>query len=339
MLNLKFGLSAFLLEAGAWTGTALLQQRSDLALAAYLVAHGGASVLLAFALLPLMRSHRARPRWAVLTLAAAFSFAVPVAGFAGVVLAVVVLYVYRAPLRPDDFGSLQLPEFDLHQRMQGSFRQAGLRSFLGNTLAPAQARMSAMVALQFVSGRVASPLLRTVLSDPSEDLRLLAYGMLDTLEKRINRAIDAELVALADAQREEGLGTPGPRTLEAAHRLSDLYWELVYQQLVQGDLRLHAIGESLRHCERVLRHRPQHPQLTLRRGRLLHERGDLQGAATAYDTARALGMPATRVLPYQAELAFERRDFEGARQLVEELGQWDALPRLRPVINYWSANR
>jgi hypothetical protein len=337
MFNLKFGVSALLLETGAWSSTVLLRERSDLALASYLAAHAGASVLLALALLPLMRSPKARPRWAVLALAAAFSFAVPVAGFVGILLAVAVLYVYRAPVRPEDFGSLQLPEFDLHQRMQGSFRQAGLRSFLGNTQAPAQARMSAMVALQFVSGRVASPLLRTVLSDPSEDLRLLAYGMLDTLEKRINRAIDAELIALAAAQRAEGSDSPGAKTLEAAHRLSDLYWELIYQHLVHGDLRAHAIGDSLRYGELVLRHRARQPQLTLRRGRLLHEQGDLQGAADAYAEARALGLPATRVLPYQAELAFEQRDFDAAQRLVAELAQWDALPRLRPVIDYWSA--
>ena len=100
-----------------------------------------------------------------------------------------------------------------------------------------------MVALQYVSGRTASPLLRTVLSDPSEDLRLLAYGMLDTLEKRVNRSIDAELSALRAAQAEEG--SAGLGALESAQRLSDLYWELIYQELVQGDLRKHAIKESL----------------------------------------------------------------------------------------------
>ena len=339
MLNLKFGLSALLLEVAAWSGSTLWQDRSDLALATYLAAHASASVLLALALLPLMATKRARPRWAVLTLTAAFSFAVPVAGFVGIMLAILVLYIYRAPVRPDDFDSLQLPEFDLHQRMQGSFRQAGLRSFLGNPQAPAQARMSAMVALQFVSGRVASPLLRTVLSDPSEDLRLLAYGMLDTLEKRVNRAIDAELLALQAAQADEGVDTPGAQTLEAAQRLSDLYWELVYQQLVQGDLRAYAIDESLRYCDLVLQHRPQHPQLTLRRGRLLHEQGDLDGATQAYAQARALGLPATRVLPYQAEAAFAQRHFDEAQQRMHELDQWDALPRLRPVINYWSGTR
>lgn len=340
MINLKLGLGALALEIGAWSGPLMLEDRSDVALATYLAAHALASVLLALTLLPLLASARARPRRAVLAMMASFSFAVPIAGFIGIVLAVVVLHIYRRPVKADDFQSLQLPEFDLHQRMQGSFRQAGLRSFLGNSHAPAQARMSAMVALQFVSGRVASPLLRTVLSDPSEDLRLLAYGMLDTLEKRINRAIDAELQVLRTTEAtDDPAGPPSPEALAALHRLSDLYWELIYQQLVQGDLRDHAVKESLRYCDKVLQHVPGHPQLTLRRGRLLYEQGHAEAAAEAYAKARSLGMPATRLLPYQAELAFQRRDFADVEALVRELNQWDALPRLRPVIDYWSGSR
>ncbi|RYF74467.1 MAG: hypothetical protein EOO29_25165 [Comamonadaceae bacterium] len=337
MLNLKFGLSALALELGAWTGPLLLHGHSDAALLSYLLVHGLASLMLSLFLLPLLSGEQAKPRLPVLGLLATFSYGVPIVGFVGAVLAVVLLRIYRSPATQGEFESLQLPEFDLHQRMQGSFRQAGLRSFLGNSNAPMQTRLRAMVALQYVSGRVASPLLRTVLSDPSEDLRLLAYGMLDTLEKRINRAIDSEMDAFRLAQQEEGDGTSGPRTVESAHRLSDLYWELVYQELVQGDLREHAIKESLRYCDLVLAQQADNPQLNLRRGRLLHETGYLDDAGAAYVRARDLGLPATRVLPYQAELCFERRDYQGTRQLLQELSQWSALPRLRPVVDYWSA--
>ncbi|RYF02200.1 MAG: hypothetical protein EOO32_00940 [Comamonadaceae bacterium] len=336
MLNLKFALSALLLEIGAWTGPMLLTGRSDAALVSYLLVHALACLMLSLFLLPLLSGEQAKPRLPMLALMAAFSYAVPVAGFVGVLLGVVVLRIYRSPATQGDFESLQLPEFDLHQRRQGNFRQAGLRSFLGNSHAPMQTRMRAMVALQYVSGRIASPLLRTVLSDPSEDLRLLAYGMLDTLEKRINRTIDIEMDALRNARRDEGEQTPGPQTIESAHRLSDLYWELVYQELVQGDLREYAIRESLRYCELVLQHRPDNAQLNLRQGRLLHEINRPDEAAAAYLRARDLGLPATRVLPYQAELCFDRRDFAQARALLQELSQWNALPRLRPIVDYWS---
>ena len=50
----------------------------------------------------------------------------------------------------------------------------------------------------------------------------------------------------------------------------------------------------------------------------------------------ALGLPATRVLPYLAEARFEQRDFAGASQLVHQLSAWNSLPRLRPIVDYWT---
>ena len=307
---------------------------TDSALASYLLVHALACVMLSLFLFPLLSTRQARPRLAIVLLMMVCSYAVPLAGFLGVLAAALVLRLYRKPATHTEFESLQMPEFDQHQRRQGHFRHAGLRSFLGNIHAPIQSRLRAMVALQYVSGRTASPLLRTVLSDPSEDLRLLAYGMLDTLEKRVNNSIDAEMGTLRAAQAEGG--NAGLRTLESAQRLSDLYWELIYQDLVQGDLRKHAIQESLRYCDWVLAEQADNAQLCLRRGRLLHEQKRPDEAAQAYAQARELGLPATRVLPYQAELCFDRKDFAQAHALMQELGQWSALPRLRPVVDYWS---
>lgn len=329
MLNIKWVLSALGLEISAWSGLWMLYERSDAALASYLLLHTGASVLLSLALLPILPRHLARPRWATLALMCLCSYAVPIAGFAGVVLAFVVLRLYRNRPAAQGFNTVQLPEFDQHQRRQSQFHYAGLRSFLGNAHIPVSSRLRAMAALQYVDGRIATPLLRSVLSDPSEDLRLLAYGMLDNLEKRVNRAIDSELDAMNNADAHSA------QALQSAQRLSDLYWELLYQELVQGDLQTHALHESLRYCEHVLQAQPDHAPLHLRRGRLLHMQNQLDAAQAAYNQARRLGLPATRVLPYQAELCFAQRDFAQARALMQELGQWGALPRLRPVIDYW----
>ena len=335
MVNPKLGLSALMLEVGAWSGP-LLYQHSDQALANYLVLHALASALLALFLLPLLPSQRARPRIPLVLLILACSYAVPLAGFLGILAAAATLHFLGRSHANTQFESVVLPEFDLHQHRQGNFRHAGLRSFLGNNDAPIQARMRAMVALQYVSGRTASPLLRSVLSDPSEDLRLLAYGMLDSLEKRINLAIDQELSALQMAGHTPQTPAGAPDALESMRRLSDLHWELVYQELVQGDLRDHAIRESLRHCEAVLQAQPGNAPLHLRRGRLLHALGRPLEAEASYEQASSLGLPATRVLPYQAQLCFERGDYTKARELVQALGSWGALPRLRPIIEYWS---
>ena len=95
MLNLKLGLSALGLELSAWSTLILLQERSDGALLSYLLLHAAASVALSLTLLPLLPKRLASPRWAALLLMVACSYAVPVAGFLGVVAAFVVLRLYR----------------------------------------------------------------------------------------------------------------------------------------------------------------------------------------------------------------------------------------------------
>jgi len=217
----------------------------------------------------------------------------------------------------------------VHQRPGTGFRQAGMRSFLANAQAPLLARLRALVALRNISGRVASPLLRDALTDPSEDLRLLAYGMLDNKEKQLNRSIHAEstrFAAAVERSAEQG---------EAAQRLADLYWEFVYQDLVQGDLRAHALQQSLHYTRIALARARDDAGLHLRHGRLLQSLGKPRAARAAYDRALARGMPKTRIVPYLAEAAYDIGDFDAVRALMNELGDWQLLPRLRPLIRYW----
>ncbi|MEF8723878.1 MAG: hypothetical protein V5B30_15205 [Candidatus Accumulibacter delftensis] len=47
-------------------------------------------------------------------------------------------------------------------------------------------------------------------------------------------------------------------------------------------------------------------------------------------------MPKTRIVPYLAEVAFATGDYDEVRALMGDLDNWQSLPRLQPVIAYWS---
>lgn len=334
MLNFKLAFAALLLEVSSWTLSGFLTQSSDTALLSYLALHAAACAVLALSMFPLLLGKHTHPRWAVVSLIACFCFVVPVAGFVLAFLAVLTIRVYPARDPEEDFSSVALPEFDQHQHLQGTGHTAGMRSLLSNRRAPAKLRFKALVTLNHVKGRVASPLLRDVLNDPSDDLRLLAYGMLDRMEQKLSRAIHEELqVFKAEHQSSTALS---PRGLVAAHRLSDLYWELLYQELASDDMHDFATQESLRYCDMVLAQHPDEPPLVLRRGRLLHAMGRKQEAEQCYAKALALGIPASQVIPYQAQIRYEQRDFAQVRSMMQSIGQDNALPKLRPVIDYWS---
>lgn len=338
MINLKLAIAAVLLEIGSLTSAGFLAARSDSTLMIFLLLHGGASILLALATYPLLGNTHTPSRWAVLGLIACFSFAVPLIGFVAAVLAALTIRAFPGRTHTGAFDTVDLPEFDLHQSLHAAGRPTGMRALLNNRKASSQNRFTALVSLNHVSGHIASPMLRDVLNDQSDDLRLLAYGMLDRMEQKISHAIhEAGQTFKTEEQKSQLQQTPlSTRGITAAQHLSDLYWELVYQGLASDDMREFAVQESLRYCDLVLEHWPNDGPLLLRRGRLLHALGRLQEAGEYYQRALQHDLPETQVLPYQAQLHFERGEYARVKELMHSLKPHNSLPKLRPVIDYWS---
>lgn len=326
----KLVLAAVLTESMAFYGLGHFESQ-DAALAAYLGAHAPASAMLALAVFALIPAARSRPRISVLALLFSGIFFVPVLGFVGVLAAALLRHLLPVLKAPQRFFAVRLPDLDTHDSSGKSgqgFRQAGVRQFLKNGKAPVPQRLRAMVALSHAPSRIGSPVLRELLGDAEDDLRLLAYGLLDSREKRLNADIH-------DARRR--LAAAGDETARShiAHQLAALYWELIYQGLVQGDLLDYAVGEALRHTEQALRTLDKDPALHLQHGRLLQQMGRLDEAGAAYGRARELGLPASRVVPYLAELAFAQRDFAQVRSLLQSMKDWEGLSRLQPVLKFW----
>jgi len=329
MFQPKLALFALALESSAWFGFAQ-SEANDLALLLYFLAHAGASALVALTVTALQPTANAKTRGAFFLLAFSAGFAIPLFGFIAVIGGYGLLRILPVRHRGKAIGAIEIPEFDAQQQHGKGFRQVGMRSLLSNTKAPVASRLRALVALQNVSGRIASPLLRDVLTDPTEDIRLLAYGMLDNKEKFLNSEIHHESTRLRNnAENTE-------EHAEAARRLAELYWELVYQELAQGDLRTHALEQSLEYTLFSLGRSPNDAALHLRHGRLLQSLGEPSAAKAAYDRAQELGMPLTRILPYLAEVAFDLRDFPAVRNLMSQLDDWQSLPRLKPIIALWN---
>ncbi|OYW31069.1 MAG: hypothetical protein B7Z51_05730 [Methyloversatilis sp. 12-65-5] len=326
----KFGLLALLTELGALQALRVVEH-ADQALLAYLAIHAPASGLLALAVYTLIPARQSKPRASVLALLFSCIFFVPLLGFVGVVIGTLLRHLLPKLRAPQRFTAVRLPDLDTHESSEKSsvgFRQAGVRQFLKNERAPVPQRLRAMVALSRAPSRIGSPVLRELLGDAEDDLRLLAYGLLDGREKQLNASIH-------DARKRLSASRDVAERSTVAHQLAALYWELIYQGLVQGDLLDYAVGEALRHTETALRGLTDDPALHLQHGRLLQQLQRFDEADTAYRRARELGLPASRVVPYLAELAFARRDYARVKTLLASMQDWEGLSRLQPVLRFW----
>jgi tetratricopeptide (TPR) repeat protein len=328
MFGYSRALAAIALEAGGLVSVFSYSSSQNL-LFAYLAAHALASALVATVLFPLLtREQRSRPLHPYLFFFAV-AFFVPVLGVAGLLGAVLIGRLVPEKARAETIEMHEAPVYDPRAGEVASVRsKGGVRVQLGDSGAPVETRLKALLAVQALPARVANPMVREMLSDPSDDLRLVAYGILDAREKSINARIHAASQRLAQMP-------PARERAQLERQLADLYWELVYQGLVQGDLRDHAMAQSRRHLDQALSLDPEDAGLWALCGRLASQEGDYGEAERAFERARQFGLPEARVLPYLAEVAFRQRRFDEVQALAGRLAAGPQVQRIAQVLRYW----
>jgi len=292
--------------------------------------HGVASAALTvFAWSTLPEAYR-EPRHWVCALIFSFCFFVPLLGPLGLLTALVVAFVLPKRKTHQPFTGVQTPEFVLSiQEPELAFGEGGVKSLLLNPSTPLPLRLKSLLALQNMPVRIVGPMLRELLSDPEDDIRLTAYGMLDAQEKKILDHIRGE--------RERAASTDDADIrLGSLRHLAELHWELVYADLVQGDLRLHALDTALDYVRQAEAVSPGEPGIRFLHGRLELACRRPEAAEDAFRAAVARGIPESRVLPYLAEIAYQRGDYGYTRALMARIAGKQVTPLMAPLMRYWT---
>ncbi len=307
----------------------LFTDSSSLALLfSYLALHAAGSALLSLALSFIVPKRYRSPRHWLLAYLFSFNFFIPIAGLVCAVFAI--LLGGWMPRRDSEavFDTTEQPRFTTHRNQEGTgFRGGQVRAQLGNAKAPLDQRMKALVAVQDTPARSTGDLLRTLLADQTDDIRLLAYGILDSKEKGITQRI------LALQQELENVAEAAERRI-LHKQIAELYWELIFQNLVQGDMqefsaeqvRMHG-GEALRIADDA--------GLWFQLARLELRTHRATAAEHALVRARQCGFARERLLPYIAELCFLQKRFDDVRTLFAKLADQPGMPALAQSRRYW----
>lgn len=319
--------------AAAW----LLASQGDLHLLLFWLLHGLASAaagLLVWTLLP--RDLRA-PRRLSLTLLVLIALFFPVVGVFGLLFAA--RLAQWIPLRRRDTDLLrrapQLQVFSV-SHIDDALRRdlpAGQTARIARDQSqPQPQRIRAVLALREMTPRRALPVLRQLLSDPDEEIRLLAYGIVSTWEQRLTEALQA---AMREFERARQAGTVEAPLARAAQRVAELQMEFAYQGLAQGDLRDFAIAQALHHCAIAREALPRDIGLQMMFLRLSLAAGRSEDARAVLRELIAEGASSTLWRPYAAELEWIERHFGRIHAVLQPLGSRHVAPRLRPVVRIW----
>lgn len=301
-------------------------------LACFLVLQALAAAAEAVLFRRMMPAAQQEPRRAALAHLWALSFFAPCVGGLLELLASRIgarLAIARDARETDVVGR---PEFVSHLVSRVSHAAgARVQARLSNRHAATGDRLAALVSIQQLPTRTTGTLLRDLLADPVDDLRLLAYGMLDQAENEIVNQIFACRDALARAGTET-------EQLALHRQLAELHFELVYQRLAQGDVYHHAIAEAEMHARQAqaLAQGDRDAALCLLLARLALARDRADEATPLLERARELSFPRERLLPWLAEAAFRQGRHAEAAAIVGELARHAGTPALKPVIDYWT---
>jgi hypothetical protein len=329
MMNLILPAVALVLETSSFF-TVLLNESGNGVFALLILKHALASVIFASFVWSRLPETFRNPRRQVMLLLFNFSFFIPLVGLAGLLAAVRLSGYRRHPVAAQPFAHVSVPEFVPPLREPDrTFNQAGIKSRLEHSSIPTPQRLQSLLALQAVPPHVSSPLLHHMLGDASDDIRLVAYGLLDGREKKITTEINREL---ANLKMAEGSGL----RLMAERHLAELYWELAYSGLAQGDLRTHALDQAFAFTDAALLLAPEETGLWFLKGRILHEMKRSKEAYQILQHAMEIGLPESRAMPYIVEIAFEHGDYQTVRTLLERISASQVTSIMKGVIAFWT---
>jgi tetratricopeptide (TPR) repeat protein len=294
-----------------------------------LLMHMLVCMVVASAIQLLLPIHYRQPKRFVWLLLFCFSYIAPVLG--AVALLLMTRYSLRLSDETESYAipeSVGLPEYDIQFKEGQRGSQGAIRSRL-RTDVPGDVRMQSLLTLQAVPNKVSNPILEDLLGDSTDDVRLVAFGMLDAEEKKISKKIRAETTILEHALSIE-------QRYDCLRHLAELNWELVYASLAQGELRRHILGQARHYADAALALGvTQDSGLAFLKGRILLEQGEIIAAEAAINQAIALGQSITSALPYLAEMAFLRRDFVAVKQLMQQVSKLNLASRTRAIEDYW----
>ncbi|WP_241264497.1 tetratricopeptide repeat protein [Marinobacter daepoensis] len=299
------------------------------ALAGYLVAHALACLVFTLALLVFMPARYRQQRWLPAIFLFSLQFAIPLVGslgvFAGILLA---LYLPRSS-RELPWQQVPIPELPYRPTdmdNQVVYTEGGLRQVLREANDPAK-RLKALLASRQMSGREGVNILREALKDPVDDVRLLAYSMLEQREKALVQ--EAERLQTQLAQTTE----PKP-VKQMNRRLAQTWWETAYLGLAQGSLRQYYLEKSRELLIKLVAtyDEPADWQLL---GRVELALGKPDQARDAFEVAIDNGARQEHILPYLAEIAFLDQDYQRVRFYLARCAHGHSHPAITPLLEAW----
>ena len=222
---------------------------------------------------------------------------------------------------------LRLPTEPVEPRTKGIILRPGELAGILRHAADAKKRTDALIATLWLEKQQSVPLWRLALKDPNDEVRLLAFALLNRQEKVI------------EARMRERYSQAGGSALDQVflkHKaLANDFWELAYLGTPHESTLVSLCGRAHEHVQAALQLRPNDGGLQFLLGRILLTKKELDAASEAFENARRCGIDVRQSAPFLAEIAFLKGCHADVKHHLTLAGNSRIQLSLKKVSTYW----
>lgn len=204
----------------------------------------------------------------------------------------------------------------------------GVRVRLQSKKFPLSSKTAALFAMGNSKLNTTNNILQEILPDKEEDLRLLAFGLLEFQEKDINNHI------CATAEYLEKTTDPIQKAF-LQKQIAQLYWELVYRGL-SSDMEKLILEHARNYAEEALKKLEDYASLWVLLGKIHYRLKNVELAHEMFMRAKNLGAPLKDFVSYLAENAYRQRNFDEVIEFFKNSGALRDIPTIGPVVRFWN---
>jgi hypothetical protein len=181
-----------------------------------------------------------------------------------------------------------------------------------NSIAPEERQKAVLDTLK-LQDKDAVPLLKKALKDSDDDVRLLAYALLKRKENIIVSRLHDRLQEINNSQEVPALSLHKAIAYDC--------WEMIYLELVQGEVKKYHYELAIKHIKVLLQHHKNDPGINLLYAKILLKQRDFNQARIYLINARNSGIDKNKILPYFAELAFYEKRLDNMSTFIKDINE------------------
>ncbi len=261
-----------------------------------------------------------------------FNIAVPVIGY--VLTAWMIYYLLHVKYAKVliNTKTLNMQELDNEfPNVKRLFGEGSMAELMSNADAPKALRMKALSVISQDMNRQNIALIKHSLADKDDEIRLYSFSLIDNMEQDINTKIHQASLRFNTTESID-------EKMAAATELAYLYWDMVYFDLSDDTLKNFLLNESLRYAQIVFDINMSDRDMNVLLGKIYLEKQELENASTHFVIAIENGVDEEYIVPYLAELYFERGNYRSVASMLNTVKSLNMNATMYPVVSQWKRN-